>query len=50
MKSLKYKEKETNFINGVKYAEVKIFCICTDLYKVNEGKDYGSSDEEASST
>ena len=50
LNSLKHKEKQTNFINRVKYAEVKIFCICVDLYEVNEGKDYGTSDEEASST
>ena len=48
MNSLKYKEKQTNFINGVKYAEVKIFCICVDLYKVYEGKDFGTSDEASS--
>ena len=29
-----------NFINRLKYAEVKIFSICVDLYKIYEGDDY----------
>ena len=40
MKSQKYKEKKINFINRLKYAEQKIFCICIDLYKIYEGDDY----------
>ena len=26
-----------NFINRIKYAEQKIFCICIDVYKIYEG-------------
>ena len=40
MNSLKYKEKKINFINRLKYAEVKIFSICIDLYKIYEGDDF----------
>ena len=40
MNSQKYKEKKINFINRLKYAEVKIFSICVDLYKIYEGNDY----------
>ena len=29
--------KKINFINRLKYAEVKIFSICVDLYKIYEG-------------
>ena len=29
-----------NFINILKYAEVKIFSICVDVYKFYEGDDY----------
>ena len=36
----KYKEKKINFINRLKYAEVKIFSICVDLYKIYENDDY----------
>ena len=32
--------KKTNFINRLKYAEIKIFSICVDVYKVHEGDDY----------
>ena len=32
--------KKTNFINRLKYAEVKIFFICVDVYKNYEGDDY----------
>ena len=32
--------KKINFINRLKYAEVKIFSICVDLYKIYEGDDY----------
>ena len=49
MNSLKYKEKKTNFVNRVKYAEMKNFCICVDVYKTYEGNDYDKS-YEASST
>ena len=40
MNSQKYKEKKINFINRLKYAEQKIFCICIDVYKIYEGNDY----------
>ena len=40
MNSLKFREKK-NFINRLKYAEVKIFSICVDLYKTYDGIDYG---------
>ena len=36
----KIQRKKTNFINRLKYAEVKIFSICIDLYKIYEGDDY----------
>ena len=37
----KTQRKKINFINRLKYAEVKIFSICVDLYKIYEGGDYG---------
>ena len=49
MNSLKYQEKETNFVKRVKYAEVKNFCICVDVNETYEGNDYDKS-YEASST
>ena len=36
----KIQRKKINFINRLKYAEVKIFSICLDLYKIYEGDDY----------
>ena len=33
--------KKINFINRLKYAEQKIFCICIDLYMIYDGNDYG---------
>ena len=36
----KIRRKKTNFINRLKYAEQKIFCICIDLYRIYEGDDY----------
>ena len=36
----KIQRKKINFINQLKYAEIKIFSICVDLYKVYEGDDY----------
>ena len=36
----KIQRKKINFINRLKYAEVKIFSICVDVYKNNEGDDY----------
>ena len=38
--SLKYKEKKINFFNRLKYAEVKIFSLCVDVYKIYEGDDF----------
>ena len=34
------KNDEKKFINRLKYAEQKIFCICVDVYKLYEGNDY----------
>ena len=36
----KIQRKKINFINRLKYAEQKIFCICTDVYKIYDGNDY----------
>ena len=36
----KIQRKKINFINRLKYAEVKIFSICVDVYKNYEGSDY----------
>ena len=36
----KIQRKEINFINRLKYAEQKIFCICIDLYKIYDGNNY----------
>ena len=36
----KIQRKKINFINRLKYAEVKIFSICVDVYKIYEGNDY----------
>ena len=36
----KIQRKKINFINRLKYAEVKILSICVDLYKIYEGDDY----------
>ena len=36
----KIQRKKINFINRLKYAEVKIFSICVDVYKIYEGDDY----------
>ena len=33
-------QRKINFINRLKYAEVKIFSLCVDLYKIYEGDDY----------
>ena len=30
----KIQRKKTNFINRLKYAEVKVFSICVDIYKI----------------
>ena len=35
----KIQRKKTNFINRLKYAEIKIFSICVDLYKIYEDDD-----------
>ena len=40
MNSLKYKERKNNFINRLKYAEHKIFCVCIDVYKFYARDDY----------
>ena len=36
----KIQRKKINFINRLKYAEQKIFCICIDVYKIYQGDDY----------
>ena len=36
----KIQRKKINFINRLKYAEQKIFCICVDLYQIYEGDDF----------
>ena len=36
----KIQRKEINFINRLKYAEVKIFSICVNVYKIYEGDDF----------
>ena len=32
--------KKYNFINRIKYAELKVFCIGVDVYKIYEADDY----------
>ena len=41
----KIQRKKINFINRLKYAEQKIFCICIDLYMIYDGKDYHEIDK-----
>ena len=36
----KIQRKKTNFMNRLKYAEVKIFSICIDVYRIYDGDDY----------
>ena len=36
----KTQRKKSNFINRLKYAAQKTFCICMDVYKIYEGDDY----------
>ena len=36
----KMQRRKINFINRLKYAEVKIFSICVDLYKTFDGDDF----------
>ena len=36
----KKQRKKLIFINRLKYAEIKIFSICLDVYKIYEGNDY----------
>ena len=35
----KIQRKKINFIDRLKYAELKIFCICVDVYKIYEGNE-----------
>ena len=37
----KIQRKKINFINRLKYAEQKIFCICINLYMIYDSNDYG---------
>ena len=36
----KIQRKKINFINRLKYAEVKIFSICVDVYRIYKGNDF----------
>ena len=36
----KTQRKKLNFINRLKYAELKIICICVDVYKIYEDNDF----------
>ena len=36
----KIQRKKINFIHGLKYAEVKTFSICVDVYKIYDGNGY----------
>ena len=36
----KIQRRKINFINRLKYAEIKIFSICVDVYKIYEGDDF----------
>ena len=36
----KIQRKKINFINRLKYAEVTIFSICVDVYKIYEGDNF----------
>ena len=40
--------KKINFINKLKYAEHKLFCICIDVYKIYEGGDFDKTYEALS--
>ena len=44
----KIQRKKIKFINRLKYAEQKIFCICVDVYKIYEGNDYDKIFEDLS--
>ena len=37
----KIQRKKMNFINQLKYAEQKLFCILIDVYQIYEGNDFG---------
>ena len=41
----KIQKKKASFINRLKYAEQKIFCICKEVYQLNEGDDYDKINE-----
>ena len=36
----KIQRKQINFINRLKYAEVKMYSICVDVYRIYEGDDF----------
>ena len=40
MNSVKYNEKKNIFIIRLKYAEVKVFSICVDVFKLYESDNY----------
>ena len=41
----KIQRKKINFLNRLKYAEVKIISICVDLFKIYEGDDFDEIDK-----
>ena len=41
----KIQRKKINFINRLKYAQQKVFCICIDAYKIYEGNDFDKTYE-----
>ena len=36
----KIQREKNNFINRLKYAEQKMFCLCMEVYQIYEGNDY----------
>ena len=36
----KIQRKKINFVNRLKHAEQKIFCVCVDVYRINDGNDF----------
>ena len=40
MNFTKFNERKIKFRNRLKYAEQKIFCICIEVYQLNEGDEY----------
>ena len=40
MNLVNFHGKKVHFINRSKNAEDKVFCLCTDVNKINESKDF----------